>query len=248
MFAPLYHAHHTLHSEDLPFWHALASQQGSPILELGCGTGRVFLPLYQQGFEIVGLDNNPAMLVYLKSLAGGAPVSVFQADMSAFHLAQTFALTILPCNTFSSLTFEQRRGTLACARRHLQAGGLLAISMPNPDLLAQLPQRSALETEDVFPHPGDGEPVEAASAWRRGKKQITFTWQYDHFLADGRTERLATQVTHTLQPIDAYCAEIEAAGLHIVDQYGDYDRSRHNVDSPYLIFTMATRQPLPARD
>ena len=39
--AMLYHTHHGLHDEDIPFWLALATRYGDPILELGCGTGRV---------------------------------------------------------------------------------------------------------------------------------------------------------------------------------------------------------------
>src|SRR5512145_2850474 len=159
MFAPLYHAHHTLHPEDLPFLQGLAAQQNGPILELGCGTGRVLLPLHQQGFQVVGLDTSFEMLAYLNTLAEGKSLPVFQADMSAFHMAQSFALILLPCNTFSTLSAAQRHRTLLCARNHLQAGGIFAISLPNPALLAQLPRRSDMETEDVFPHPLGGEPV-----------------------------------------------------------------------------------------
>jgi ubiquinone/menaquinone biosynthesis C-methylase UbiE len=47
MFPQLYHIHHNAHTEDLPFWLKLAQQQGGPVLELGCGTGRVLIPLIQ---------------------------------------------------------------------------------------------------------------------------------------------------------------------------------------------------------
>src|ERR1051326_8231265 len=47
---------------DLPFYVELAKQIGGPILEMGCGTGRVLLPIARAGIEIHGLDNSPAML------------------------------------------------------------------------------------------------------------------------------------------------------------------------------------------
>jgi SAM-dependent methyltransferase len=239
MLAQLYHAHHSLHPEDLPFWQTLAAQQGGPILELGCGTGRVLLPLTQQGFQVVGLDSDLAMLACLRAQTDGLTPPIFQADMSAFHLGRLFSLILLPCNTFSTLTFAQRQGTLACAHRHLQREGVFAISLPNPTLLAELPKRGDMEMEDVFPHPVDGEPVEASSAWRRGDGAITFTWRYDHLLSDGRNERFTLKATHTLQPVDAYEAEIAAAGLQINACYGDFDYSPYEPDSPYLILLTA---------
>jgi SAM-dependent methyltransferase len=235
MLPLLYHAHHSLHPEDLPFWQQLAAQHAGPILELGCGTGRVTLPLLQQGAAIIGLDADHAMLTCLAQLAAGSAPPIFQADMSAFHLAQRFGLVLLPCNTFSTLSAAQRQATAACVRQHLRQDGLFVVSIPNPALLAQLPRRSAMEWEDVFPHPADGEPVEVSSGWQRSEQAITFTWHYDHLLPDGRSERASVQATHTLQPADTYAAEMTAAGLQIVAQYGDYDHSPHESDSPYLI-------------
>jgi SAM-dependent methyltransferase len=239
MLAKLYHAHHSLHPEDMPFWQALAAQQGGPILELGCGTGRVLLPLLQEGYPIVGLDSDWDMLACLRGLADEPTPPVFQADMSAFRLAWLFPLILLPCNTFSTLTPEQRSGTLTCARRHLAAGGVFAISLPNPALLMDLPKRGDMEVEDVFPHPVDGEPVEASSAWRRTDQSITFTWRYDHYFPDGRSERFTLKAVHTLQPLAAYEAEIAAAGLRITAQFGDFDHSPYEIDSPYLILLLA---------
>ena len=70
MFPTLYHAHHGQYQEDLPFWLKLANQQGGPVLELGCGTGRVLLPLARGGFQTVGLDNDLEMLRFLQAARG----------------------------------------------------------------------------------------------------------------------------------------------------------------------------------
>ena len=51
MLPSVYHAHHNRHLEDLPFWLDLAAQTGDPLLELGCGTGRVLIPLAQAGYR-----------------------------------------------------------------------------------------------------------------------------------------------------------------------------------------------------
>ena len=138
MFPQLYHTHHNRNLEDLPFWLELAAQAGDPILELGCGTGRVLIPLAQAGYRTVGLDNDPAMLKFLQTQLGpGIPHSpeLIEADISEFELARQFPLIILPCNTFSTLSNEQRLDCLGCVRRHLRYGGIFAVSLPNPELL-----------------------------------------------------------------------------------------------------------------
>ena len=65
-FPKLYQAQHSEYQEDIPFWLVLASEQGSPILELGCGTGRVLHPLAEAGYTCYGLDHDPGMLAMVK--------------------------------------------------------------------------------------------------------------------------------------------------------------------------------------
>ncbi len=141
MFPHLYHAHHSLHSEDLAFWLDLAAKQPGPILELGCGTGRILIPLAQSGHTVVGLDNDPGMLALLKShlppLLSHKPL-VIQADFTQFHLGRTFGLVLMPCNTYSTLSPEARRSTLVSVRAHFQPGGMFAVCFAQPRLAAQL--------------------------------------------------------------------------------------------------------------
>ena len=64
LFPSFYHAHHNAFRSDIPFWLDLARRQGSPILELGCGTGRVLIPLAEAGYTVYGLDIDPEMLEF----------------------------------------------------------------------------------------------------------------------------------------------------------------------------------------
>jgi len=238
MLPQLYHAHHSRHSEDLPFWLYLAARQNGPILELGCGTGRVLLALARAGYAVYGLDYDAGMLAFLQTQAGSDPASpchFFQADMAAFHLARLFALILLPCNTLSALPAEIRRDALERIRQHLPHDGLFAASLPNPALLARLPRRADAEIEEIFPHPVDGEPVQVSSTWQRSAGHFTAAWQYDHLLPDGRVERFAAQVCHTLLPVESYIEEFRVAGLRIEALYGDFDRSPYHENSPQLI-------------
>ena len=238
MFPEYYHAHHSLHPDDLPFWLALAARQGGPVLELGCGTGRVSLPLARAGHHVFGLDLDPAMLAYLRrslppALAGR--VLCWQGDLTAYHLARQFPLIICPCNTYSTLEAAKRQAALRCARRHLAPGGVFAFSMPNPELLRSLPPLSPAEVEEVFPHPQDGAPVQVSSAWQRGARWFTLHWHYDHRLPNGQVERLSAAVRHEMIPLEIHLEELAAAGLRLVQVYGDFSGAPYQADSDELI-------------
>lgn len=224
-FAQLYHLHHSRHAEDLPFWTALALEAGGPVLELGCGTGRVLLPLAQAGSTMIGVDLDREMLQVLRSHASGLlgkQAHVVQADFTRLCLAIRFPLILLPCNTYSTLDGEQRRGTLQAARRMLAPGGKFVLSMPNPAILNRLPRRSSPEVEEVFPHPEDGEPVQVSSSWERGRNDFTLRWDYDHLLPDGQVERRSGTARHHLVPREVYLEEFAAAGFTVQAEYGGF--------------------------
>jgi SAM-dependent methyltransferase len=236
LFPRLYHAHHSRHAEDIAFWIGLAHWQGSPILELGCGTGRVLLALRREGLAAFGLDSDLGMLQTLKGLAPpGEAAPVWAADMAAFSLARSFAFILIPCNTFSTLGPSTRLSTLQTVARHLQPGGLFAFSVPNPEMLLRLPRRSEPEFEEMFPHPVDGEPVQVSSGWARAAQYVTFTWVYDHLLPDGTAERFETRARHELTPLSVYREELCQAGLRIETTFGDYDHSPCSPDAPHWI-------------
>ena len=112
---------------------------GSRVLELGCGTGRILLPLAQAGVRMVGLDNDLDMLDYLRSHLPAELTPeplLFAAEITNFHLELSFGLVILPCNTWSTLSAAQR----------LQALGWRVLRYWNDDVLL----RTDAVLEDVL--------------------------------------------------------------------------------------------------
>lgn len=69
-----------------PFYLTLAERIGGEILDLGCGTGRVTIPLAQRSFRITGLDIVPEMLEFAKKKASKLSVDWVEADVRDFHL------------------------------------------------------------------------------------------------------------------------------------------------------------------
>lgn len=240
MFPLLYHAHHGSYKDDLPFWLGLADQVGDPILELGCGTGRVLIPLAQAGHRILGLDHDLGMLSILRDNLPSElnpQVLIFQAEMTDFSLEMRFGFILLPCNSYSTLTTEDRSSLLANAYRHLLPEGLFVVSLPNPYYLQHASIEPETDLELIFPHPIDGEPVQVSSSWERTRQQFVVRWYYDHLLPDGNVERITIQTDHNLVPAEDYLDEVRRAGFSRLTTFGDYDHSEFTDDSPHFIIS-----------
>ena len=237
-FAQIYHAHHERQPEDLPFWLELVAQHPAPVLELGCGTGRVLIPILQASSPVIGLDNDRSMLAALKAntpLALQPGLKLIQADMGAFNFGCRFGLILLPCNTLSTLEPDLRQRMLNRLRNHLLPEGCFAASAPNPQVYLDLPAYGEPEIEEVFPHPQDGEPVQVSSEWKRTKSHFILTWHYDHLQPDGTAFHYHATTRHSLAPPQTYLDELESAGLALQALYGDFDRAHFDQESPHMI-------------
>jgi len=238
IFPLLYHAHHREYVEDIPFWLDLARQKGSPILELGCGTGRVTIPLADAGYAVIGLDHDPEMLKTCQQLtppALSARIQFMKADLTAFQIGIQFPLIILPCNTYSTLQSKSRKSALICISQHLIPGGVFATSIPNPVILAELESSEEAEIETHFPHPTTGNPIQVSYEIIRKDQDVTLLWHYDHLLPNGQAIRSTVSTLHYLTTTDRYLDEFMTAGFNILSSCGDFDSSPHRPDSPNLI-------------
>jgi len=117
------------YSADLPLWEELATERGGPILDLGCGTGRVMLHLARRGHEVWGLDSEPSFVEELSNASVG--------DARLFKLLGSFRLIVAPMQLVQLFSGpEERLECLRCVASHLGPGGLAAFaiveSMPEP--------------------------------------------------------------------------------------------------------------------
>jgi len=237
-FPPLYHAHHKTFMSDIPFWLDLARGQGSPILELGCGTGRVLIPLAEAGYTVYGLDIDLEMLKFCHQQLSPAlttKVNTILADLSSFYFKIQFPLILLPCNTYSTLRASSRKSALACIYGHLSPGGLFAVSVPNPAILSQLESTKNPEIETIFTHPTTGNPVQVSYRTRRTSQKALLEWYYDQLLTNGLVDRLQVSVQHGLTTKGEYLQEFTQVGYAVTATYGDFDYSPLKQDSPNLV-------------
>jgi ubiquinone/menaquinone biosynthesis C-methylase UbiE len=141
-YAPFYDWENarTLGRRDIPFWRNVALQAGGRVLELGCGTGRIALPLGRAGVPLVGIDRSAAMLARARRRAArtrlGRPIRLVRGDIRALPFPRgAFALVMAPYGVLQSLLRERDLATtLASVHTVLQPGGTLGV-----ELVADLP-------------------------------------------------------------------------------------------------------------
>ncbi|MFN3076206.1 MAG: class I SAM-dependent methyltransferase [Alphaproteobacteria bacterium] len=139
--------------DHLPFYVDAAVDSGGPVLELGCGTGRLTLAMAKAGVVAVGLELSSFMLARAMEKCEGVSDEVrsrlefLAGDMADFQLGRKFALVTIPFRGFQELlTTHDQRSALRCIHDHLAPDGRLVLDLLDPRL------------EDVLV-PEDREPV-----------------------------------------------------------------------------------------
>ncbi|MEP7345867.1 MAG: class I SAM-dependent methyltransferase [Gemmatimonadaceae bacterium] len=237
---------------DITFFVEAAKEAGSPILEVGCGTGRVLLPTARAGIDIVGLDLSPSMLAVCRERLRQEPESVqaraqlVQADMCHFDLGRMFTLTTIPFRPFQHLlTVEDQLSCLDSIRRHLAEGGTLILDAFNPslDALANTPlgEESAAEPEFSL---ADGRRVvrrHKTTAHDRFTQVGTYELIYYVTHKDGREERLV----HSFPLRYTFRFEMEhllaRAGFAVEQLYAGYDKSAYGSTYPGELVIVARK-------
>jgi len=144
---------------DLPFLLATAHAGGGPVLEVGCGTGRVLLRLRAAGLDAEGLEPSATMIARLhdKARERGLEVRVTRGDVRTFELPRRFARVLMPFNAFSHLlTLDDQLAALRRMYAHVAPGGALVVhlSQPTPAMWAEAAQDRVLEHEAPAPTAG----------------------------------------------------------------------------------------------
>ena len=231
-------------SAAIDWFRAIARRTGGPILELGCGTGRVAIPLALDGHEVVGLDRSPAMLARAERHArrDGVTLRLVEGDMRSFSFSDAFALIAIPFNTFLMLTPDERWACLARVREHLSPTGLLAVDCFQPDPELIVGKDGAVREEWTRRDPETGRDVTKFSSARANVDQVDFRWWFEEADDDGHVTRWQRETTlHYLYRREAELM-YSAAGFDIEAMHGDYDGSPAGSTSPKLLVVARRRE------
>ena len=226
--------------DDIPFWIGLAETTGSPILELGCGTGRVMIPLLLAGFSVDGLDSNPAALDRLSSRMNVHNLNageLHRGRMQEFCIERFYNLIISPCNTFSTLSEGDATKTLENIVGHLKPKGTLVLDLPNPGYILDDDRQDEGVLMDSFIEP---KTRNACQVFTRQKydlesRRMSVTWTYDELHPDGEVVRHEMTLNHFLRTPAKMEQILITAGFSSVQIYRDYDRSQFRPDAAHML-------------
>jgi SAM-dependent methyltransferase len=234
--AALYDWEYRRRRDDVRFYGTLADERGGPVLDLGCGTGRLLLPLVRAGHTVVGLDRAPAMLARAAARVArlAAPLRrralLLRADLRRLPIAgPRFELAVAAFHTVQHLaTDRELRGFFAEVARALRPGGWFAFDTFAPDeqflARANAPgDRRWARTR--FCHPATGRQLEYSESYRLDGRILTSTF---HYRAVGRGQRGAVRdrrvdLVHRLLEPAVVRRLANAAGLELIASWGGFD-------------------------
>jgi SAM-dependent methyltransferase len=232
---------------DLPFYVSRIPNASARVLELGCGTGRITLPLAEHCGFLKGIELSEAMLEICREKLLAAPafaakVSVELGDITNFDLSATFDLIIAPYRVLQNLeTDEEVAGLFRCVRTHLAGGGtcILNVFRPRYD--------NAQALIDAWSQPVEGLDWEDATGtrtvachYRRGKVSVQPLVIYPDLIY--RVRQGAKLVEEVVFPLamrcyfpDDFASLFAKHGFEIVERWGGYSGETYGVGPELII-------------
>jgi SAM-dependent methyltransferase len=241
-FAAYYDLEYGGHAADLDFYRQFAYQAGGPILELGCGSGRVMAALTETGLELTGIDTSPAMLEIARQTLGPDARLIECAmeriadcpDLQSDHYWMAFSAI----NTFLHLPDSGAQlQTLEGLRRVVVQGGLLLLDLmtPDPHYLASLDGRLVHELSARLPC-GDRLDKWATRTHDLASQTIDTTVFFDTTSATtGVVSRVIDQYMTRYVHVFELEHLLERAGWRLISLYGSYDLSPFSSESERMI-------------
>ena len=225
--------------DDVGYYRELCQRRGGHTLELGCGTGRILLPLLQSGIDIAGVDASPGMLAQLQK---EALVLNLQPDI---RLGTLTSFSSQPCHTllapYSVITYLTDEHQLATffkvARQALASDGLLVLDTFNPVLINGF---SRFRLDYRRPHQGQilqrEKRITALGSCNRIERRYT--------LLDTAEVELRTWTTvDVIRPwtVTELVSNARVAGFDLAAQHTDYSDSV-SADSRFTVLQFSLRK------
>jgi ubiquinone/menaquinone biosynthesis C-methylase UbiE len=228
-YAPFYDWENaqTLDRRDVRFWQKMAQRAAGPVLELGCGTGRVTIPVARTGAQVVGVDRSAEMLAHARRRTRRArlkgQISWLRGDIRALpFLASTrFDLVMAPYGILQSLVRESDlEATLAAVARVLGPQGVFGL-----DLVPDLPVWKEYRNQVRFrgSRRGGKSRITLVESVRqdRSRRLTIFDQKYIEQRGSSRTSRRFSLVFRTLT-VAQMTRRLEKAGFRVKAVLGDY--------------------------
>jgi SAM-dependent methyltransferase len=250
--ARLYDHEYQRRRVDVNFYRRQAREGGREILELGCGTGRVLVPLVRDGHRVVGLDRSQNMLRRCAERVTRLPASVrerallVRADFRRFALGRRWPLILCPFNAMMHLyNREDVYRFLECVRDHLAPGGRFCFDVLNPDLrwLTRDPHRRWSRTRFKDPVSGRSYYYSTNHTYDAATQIAWIRIYYDEIEAPaGRLPRSrVVELTHRQFFPEELLALLDHAGFRVERRDGGFDGEPFTAEADSQVCTCSMR-------
>lgn len=230
-----YDLEHDAFDDDASYFANLV--QEGPVLEVGCGTGRIVERLARGGLEVLGIDTSEAMLSAARVRLADVPnAAVRLMSVESLSLSRHFRAVIWPLNVLWHLpTLAAQVGALRQVRSCMEMGGLLVIDLTNPLTLTNQNAGDAVQLR--FHSRKNGNLVQAFSSTvdSPAEQLLGLSLWYDRIDDAGSVRRTLTHLPLRY----TYRYELElmlfSAGFGPGQTYGSYDLDPYAAESPNLL-------------
>lgn len=233
--AVVYDFIHSRRTGDIAFYISQMTGNGKRVLELGCGTGRLTIPLALAEFDVTGIDISENMLAHAREMAAqkGANIDWVHGDVRDFDLGKRFDAVLFPANSISHLLDnESVESCLACVKKHLTEEGIFIFQAftPGLHLLIRDPNKRYPVAEYEDPK-GRGRVIVTESNIYDNALQINnITWYHKYEDTQEEIAKLLPLRMYFPQELDSL---LRHNGFEIVAKYGDFDGSLY-ATNPFL--------------
>lgn len=222
---------------DGPFFLDWARCLGGAALELGCGTGRVTIPLAQEGIDITGLEAVPAMLARARVKAEGLAIEWVQADLRTFSLPRRFRLIFeTGCVFMHMLERRDQRAFLERARAHLEPDGRLVFGVlfPHPENFEPVAEeKDWYSYEDEGGHLVRVSGIESYDPLRQVKRETAFR-RWTAANGEEKVQIAPLELRFTFpQEMELL---LQTGGFEVMERFGGPDRSPLAADSRFMVY------------
>jgi len=225
---------------DVEFYLEQALLSRGRVLEPGVGTGRLALELARSGINVVGIDNSRDMLRVARRTLTKEPMEVRrrvlfkEGDMRDFGFRERFSMIYIPSSTFDHLTeVEDRRRSLRCVYINLEDGGrfIFDVEQPPPGVA---PRSWWIERKDL----GKGRMVVRSGFTTSNlrEKKSTLHLFFDLYRNGKLIERYYEYGTVAIFTRRELVGLLKETGFKVEAVYGDFDKSKHGLRSPRMVF------------
>jgi SAM-dependent methyltransferase len=229
--------------DDHAFYRLLIESNPGPILDLGCGTGRILAPLVDEGLEVFGIDVSEKMLAICQEKLGPdiPNARLIQGDIRNFALNERFATILVP--GFSIQLLLETEDLDACLKtclRHLKPGGQLVMPMYMPwEMLESGSEQAPLELRRESDVDEMGQRYLAWQGWKldRLEQRLTLTNRFQQLdssdtvvVEEDRKMTMRWELPFEMQ------SRLGRIGFAEIDLYGDFLMEAPDQESESVIY------------